>query len=170
MKTNSHRIIAVLACLCLSLLLLGNSALQDDDKKPVRFVGKCSLEDVLKHDQEYADATFIYIPNQEAVDVFKAVSKPVTIKLFYRTDCPDSVREVPPFIKTIQLAANDNITVEVIGVNKAKDKPADLIKGWDLRFVPTFIVVHDNKEIGRVIETAEDKIEVDLANFLKKIL
>jgi thiol-disulfide isomerase/thioredoxin len=143
---------------------------QEEEPKPEYYVGLFTPDEILQHDEQYADIAFTYIPDEEALAVFKAVAEPVTIKLFYRTNCPDSVREVPPFIKTIQLADNPNITVEAVGVNRAKDEPADLVAGWDIQRVPTFIVVHNGQEIGRVIETSRVKIEVDLAEFLGHVV
>jgi thiol-disulfide isomerase/thioredoxin len=141
----------------------------DDQEEQIRYIGQFKLEDLLEHDQRYADGAFIYIPNAEAVEVFRSIEKPVLIKLFYRTDCGDSVREVPRFIKTIQVADNPAISVDVIGVNVAKDEPADLLAGWNIERVPTFIVMFEGKEIGRVVETAQDLIETDLAAILKTI-
>lgn len=151
-----------------SVLTFQLALAQDDQNKPKRYIGKFELEQILEHDQQYADAAFVYIPDPDALDVFKSVKYPVTIMLFYRTDCPDSIREVPRFIKTIQLAANPMISTEAVGVNVAKDEPKELIAGWNLERVPTFIVVAEGKEIGRVVETAKDKIEIDLAAMLKQ--
>jgi len=159
---------AILMAFALAIVLVTLPALaQEDQEEPKYYVGSFTLDEILEHDEQYADRAFIYIPDPDALAIFKTVSEPVTIKLFYRTDCPDSVREVPPFIKTIQLADNPNITVESVGVNRAKDEPADLVEGWNIQRVPTFIVVHGGEEVGRVIETAKVKIEVDLAEFLE---
>lgn len=140
----------------------------DDQDKKERLLGRFTLAQILEHDKEYADAAFIYIPDSEALAVFQDVEEPLKIMLFLRTDCPDSVREVPRFAKTIELAANSNIEVEVVAVNRGKDEPADLVKGWSLELVPTFIVIREGKELGRVLERAEDKIEKDLAKIIKK--
>ena len=150
----------------LAALLLPATGAQD---KPPRYIGAFSEEQVLEHSERYADSTFIYIPDAEALEVFQAVTQPLTIKVFYRTDCIDSIRHVPPFIKTVRLADNDAIAVEYIGVSRAKDKPADLLAGWDIRRVPTFIVLREGEELGRVIETPRVKIEVDLAEILKPL-
>jgi thiol-disulfide isomerase/thioredoxin len=136
---------------------------------PKRYVGKFSEEEVLSHDERYADGAFSYIPDEEALAVFRSLSQPVLIRVFYRTDCGDSIQHVPAFIKTIQLADNPNIEVEYIGVNLEKDQPADLVSGWNIQLVPTFIVLKEGEEVGRVIETPKVKIEVDLAEILTAI-
>ena len=151
------------------VLISGVMMLQADDQdKKERLVGKFTLQQILDHDKEYADAAFIYIPDPEALAVFQDLKEPVKILLFLRTDCPDCVREVPRFAKIIELAANDNIQVEAVAVNRMKSQPADLVKGWNLELVPTFIVIKDGKEIGRVVEKAEDKLEKDIAKLLKQ--
>lgn len=158
--------IAILLFLVLCLPA-GPASAQGEETKPAFHVGQFTAQQVLEHDERYQDRAFIYIPDPDALAVFAGISQPVLIKLFYRTDCPDSVREVPPFIKTIQLADNSNISVEYIGVNREKDQPAELLAGWDIQRVPTFVVIRDGQEIGRVIETAKTKIEVDLAEILQ---
>lgn len=157
----------IIAFLVTILITAGAVFAREEQERPKMFVGEFTLDEVLEHDEQYADIAFIYVPDPEALAVFKAVSEPLTIKCFYRTDCVDSVREVPRFIKTIQLAENPNITVQMVGVNRGKDEPADLVAGWDLQRVPTFIVVVSDAEVGRVIETSKVSIDVDLAEILK---
>ena len=159
--------IAAPALIAALFIFLPLAAAQDEAEKPQRYVGVFTAEQVLEHSEQYADAAFIYIPDADALDVFSRVKEAITIKLFYRTDCIDSIHHVPPFIKTIQLADNPFITVEYIGVNRAKDEPADMVAGWDIQLVPTFVVLHGGEEIGRVIETPQVKIEVDLAQMLQ---
>lgn len=158
--------IVTLVVLTIGVFAAPRAAAQDEVK---RFIGRCDLQAILDYDERYADGAFIYIPDADAVAAFKAVNRPVTIKLFYRTDCSDSVREVPRFIKTVQVADNANISVDAIGVNREKDQPADLLAGWKIELVPTFIVLVDDVEIGRVVEVPEERIETDLAGILKKI-
>ncbi len=153
--------------LLLAMVLLISPTAAQEEEKQKRYVGSFTLDEVLDHHERYSDIAFIYIPDENALETFRSVTEPVTIKMFYRTDCSDSVRECPRFIKTIQLADNPKIEVEAIGVNVAKDQPADLVAGWDIRRVPTFVVVHNSEEVGRVIETAKVKIEIDLAEILR---
>jgi len=150
-----------------ALIVIPSAVAAGNQDKPKRYVGAFTADEVLEHSDEYADAVFMYIPDAEALAIFKAVAQPVTIKVFYRTDCIDSIHHVPPFIKTVQLAGNEKINVEYIGVNMGKDEPSDLLAGWNIQRVPTFIVLRGGEEVGRVIETPEIKIEVDLAKFLK---
>jgi thiol-disulfide isomerase/thioredoxin len=163
--------LSVLVIVLLLTAACGANVIQTESgENPPRYLGVYEMRETLDHDQRYADGAFIYIPDADAVEVFKAVTNPVIFKVFYRTDCGDSVREVPRFIKTLQLADNDNFKVEMVGVNVAKTQPAELLKGWGIKFVPTFVVLHDGQEVGRVIERAEENIEIDLSKILKKIL
>ena len=161
------RTMHLLALLAALLITIPFSIMCQEEQKPPRYVGVFTAEEVLEHSERYADAAFIYVPDADALAVFSRVKEPVTIKLFYRTDCIDSIHHVPPFIKTIQLAENPYITVVYIGVNTAKDTPADQLAGWNIQRVPTFIVIHGGEEVGRVIETPQVKIEVDLAQILQ---
>ena len=53
-------------------------------------------------------------------------------------------------------------TYEVIEIDYTKDK--DLVKGYDIKKIPTFIIFQDGKEVGRYIGYGGPK---DLIKFLK---
>lgn len=131
-----------------------------------RLMGLVTIEQVLEHDPEYRDRMIVYEPDADAVKTIAEYGKPLLIKLFYRNDCPDSIREVPRLLKTLQVADNENITLEIIGINYNKDEPADLLNGWDIEYVPTVIVLSEDKEIGRIVEDPIMTMEQDLASLL----
>lgn len=151
------------AILLLLLLILPLNSGADDSE---RLIGKATVEQVLEHDPEYRDRMIVYSPDPEAVAAIASCETETLIKLFYRNDCPDSVREVPRLLKTLKVAGNPLITLEIIGVNYGKDEPADLLKGWEIEYVPTVIVIQAGVEKGRIVEEALVSMETDLATIL----
>ncbi|MDX2023334.1 MAG: hypothetical protein SF187_24075 [Deltaproteobacteria bacterium] len=91
-----------------------------------------------------------------------------TVRVFLGTWCGDSRREVSRFWKALD-AAGDSVpfAAEYVAVGRDMQAPGELAAGADLHFVPTFVVVRDGDEIGRVIELPEFSIEQDLLSLLR---
>lgn len=103
------------------------------------------------------------------VEQLKAVSEETTILVFLGTWCPDSQRNVPPFMNLIEAAQNELIKVEYIGVNRRKRDPDNRVKDYEIRRVPTFVVMQQGQEIGRLVERPKTTVEEDiLAIFVDK--
>ncbi len=96
-------------------------------------------------DKEYKN----YKPNEEILEKLEIVKEGFKIRAYMGTWCPDSRREVPRFYKIIDKIDFKNL--EMIGVNHDK-KANGLEEGYDINFVPTFIVFKEDKEVGRIIE------------------
>ncbi len=76
------------------------------------------------------------------------------------TWCSDSRREVPRFYKIMDEVGFADF--DMITVNRAKQANG-LEKGYNLNYVPTFILFKNGKEIGRFVErVVNDSLENDL--------
>ena len=80
--------------------------------------------------------------------------------------CPDSQREVPRFLEILKIVdyPMDMLTILAVDRNKVIDG-IDVSK-YDLKFVPTFIIIKDGKELGRIIEEPKVSLESDLVEIL----
>ena len=67
----------------------------------------------------------------------------------------------------IQSAANDRITVQVIGLDRRKKDLDGLTEIYDIDFTPTFVVEHKGLEIGRIIETPSKDAASDVVAILR---
>lgn len=106
--------------------------------------------------------------NSDDVELVKLVDKPTRIMVFLGTWCPDSQRNVPPFMNLIESAANTNIEVEYIGVDLRKVDPDGLVNTYGVTRVPTFIVMRDGQEVGRLVERPTNTVEKDIIQILEK--
>lgn len=109
-----------------------------------------------------------YEPSSEALAFLKGIDQPLIIEVFYGSWCSDSIREVPRFIKIMDLVKNKNLQITFIGVDRSKKQPAEKTEGKNVEFVPTFIVLREGKEAGRIIESPKVSLEQDLVDMLKK--
>jgi thiol-disulfide isomerase/thioredoxin len=87
-----------------------------------------------------------------AVQALQANANNVHFVVFGGTWCEDTRNLLPVFYRLADKSglANDKITL--IGVDRAKTALNDFHKAFNITRVPTFIVMKDGKEIGRVVE------------------
>ena len=100
-----------------------------------------------------------------------ALSKTTTlthIVVIIGTWCPDCHRDIPRFMKVLAAANNANISVDYIGVDKHKVDPQGACEDYLFTRLPTYIVIQNNNEIGRITERPETTLEQDLAKILSQ--
>jgi len=66
----------------------------------------------------------------------------------------------------MEFADNKNIKITYINIDREKKEPADLLAGLNIQSVPTFIVLLNGKEIGRIVETPKVSVEQDISDIL----
>ena len=110
-----------------------------------------------------------YNPDTESMEYLKKVNQDLEIIVFLGSWCPDSKREVPRFLKVLQLAKNNHLKYKLFGLDKTKRDDEGLAETNNIERVPTFIVFQGENEIGRIIETPILSIEQDLVEILIQI-
>jgi thiol-disulfide isomerase/thioredoxin len=107
-----------------------------------------------------------YAPEKIVISSIKEALQGITIKGFLGTWCEDSQRETPNFYKVLELSNFDFENLTLVTVNKNKETPENLEKGYDIERVPTFIFYKKGKEIGRYVEYARTSLEEDILTIL----
>ncbi|MCJ7446856.1 MAG: thioredoxin family protein [Bacteroidales bacterium] len=121
------------------------------------------------HSEWYQKGYDEYQFNTEAVNKLTEISKDnLIIKIVMGTWCPDSRREVPRFMRILDLWKFQMENVTFIGVDNAKLSPAREYEKLDIQRVPTFIFYKNNIEAGRIIEVPVTSLEQDIINILNK--
>lgn len=90
----------------------------------------------------------------------------VDIVLVMATWCGDSRTEVPNFYKILNEINFDENKMIVMCVDRNKEALKSIISKLNIKKVPTFIFYIDGKEIGRIIETPENRLEKDLLKII----
>jgi thiol-disulfide isomerase/thioredoxin len=110
-----------------------------------------------------------YQINTDAVNNLLDIGKDnLTIKIVMGTWCPDSRREVPRFMKVIDIWQFPVSKITFIGVDDAKLSPVGEYGKLDIQRVPTFIIYKNNIEAGRIIENPATSLEQDMVNILTR--
>ena len=107
--------------------------------------------------------------NSDAVNQLLEISKDdISIKIVMGTWCPDSRREVPRFLRVLNIWQFPLTRVTIYGVDKEKKCPVGDFDQLKIERVPTFILYKNNIEVGRIIETPKTSLEQDMVNILTK--
>ncbi|BDY06811.1 thioredoxin family protein [Ferrimonas sp. YFM] len=138
-----------------------------EEKQEVILTGELAMADIIDAIPGYGDNFDSYAPQSNWVDALKAVDTPTEIVVIIGTWCPDCHRETPRFAKLLEQVGNDKLSVRYIGVDRQKSDPQNLAAAYEFKRIPTFMVIQDGKEIGRIVETPKHSLEQDLAEILK---
>lgn len=113
-----------------------------------------------------------YSPDSDALKIIKSYKGKVQIKIVMGFWCDDSKLYVPQMLKTLSDAKwdveNDEY-VKIFGVDENKQAGFEGFKALMITNVPTFIVLYDDREIGRIVEAPKSSVEKDLAAILNLI-
>ena len=110
-----------------------------------------------------------YQPVQEVIGKLALVNKDdLSIKIVKGTWCPDSRREVPRFMKIIDLWQFPAEKVIFVGVDNTKIAPVGGYDTLGIERVPTFIIFKNKVETGRIIENPVTSLEQDMLNILTR--
>jgi thiol-disulfide isomerase/thioredoxin len=112
-----------------------------------------------------------YIPEKSLVRKIKSIYKKNNIEVVtvFAEWCHDSKEQVPHFYKLMDKAGFSKEKTKIIAVDRTKNAQIVNISDLNILKVPTFIIYSENIEIGRIIETPEHTLELDLLNILKSI-
>jgi thiol-disulfide isomerase/thioredoxin len=103
-----------------------------------------------------------------AVEAFKANAANFSIVVFGGTWCHDTQNLLPVFYRLVDKSGYPDNKITLIAVDRAKTAPKDLQKLYSVTNVPTFIVMKNNKEVGRVVEYGkEGQIDKELGEIVR---
>ena len=93
-----------------------------------------------------------YTPEAGALKAFTENRTGIHILVFGGTWCDDTKTLLPKFFKLTDVTGFPQDHITVIGVDRAKKAQHHLAEAFQVFNVPTFIVLKNGKEIGRVVE------------------
>jgi thiol-disulfide isomerase/thioredoxin len=93
-----------------------------------------------------------YVPNPEGLALLKANKDSLRFVVFGGTWCDDTHYILPKFFVLLKAAGISEDRVTLIAVDHNKKSVGNLADAFALKNVPTFIVMKNGKELGRVVE------------------
>jgi thiol-disulfide isomerase/thioredoxin len=100
----------------------------------------------------YKQNTIGYTPQADAVTALKSNGNDLQIIAFGGTWCDDTRFILPKFFSILDAAGFAQEKLTLIGVDRSKKTIGHLAEALNVVNVPTFIVLRDGKELGRVVE------------------
>lgn len=108
-----------------------------------------------------------YFPESDYVNMLLDIPMDdVTIKIVMGTWCPDSRREVPRFMKILDMINFPSEKLTFVGVDMDKRSPVGKFEELNIERVPTMIFYKKNMEAGRIIEVPQSSLEQDMVKIL----
>jgi thiol-disulfide isomerase/thioredoxin len=93
-----------------------------------------------------------YTPNSLALEALKKYGPSIHIIAYIGTWCEDTRFILPKFYALVDAAAFPASQLTMIGVDRDKKTLHNLSEALNIINVPTFIVMKEGKELGRVVE------------------
>lgn len=131
-------------------------------------VGPISKEQIIQHDRIYEIYIERYQPDSTAVNYLSALTDTVELVVFIGSWCRESKKHIPPLMKTLELAKAKNLSVRYVAVNAQKNSPGKFLKKFNIKYIPTVVVLNTDNELGRIVEEPQMPIELELVEILRK--
>ena len=129
--------------------------------------GPTDREAILKLRPSWQDLVASYQPDPGAVAKLQGLGREVRIEVFFGTWCSDSMAHVSALFKILDLTDTPLLQPRYIAVPEDKTKRAPYFEGRpDIAKLPTFIIIVDGREAGRIVETPQKSMEADLVKIL----
>ncbi|RMG62784.1 MAG: thioredoxin [Calditrichaeota bacterium] len=115
-------------------------------------LGPTSYDNIVQHFPRWQVADRRAVPDSADVARLKAIRTDYEIYCFLGTWCSDSRAGVPPFVHALKQAANPHLRFHLIGVDRKKHDPQQLAARYQVKRVPTFVILKNGQEVGRMVE------------------
>lgn len=112
-----------------------------------------------------------YNADPEVVEMLESHGHDYTIVIVMGSWCGDSQDQVPRFFKIADTFGFPEENIRIICVDRKKHWPGneDEIALLNIELVPTFIFYRDGEELGRIIETPANTLEVDWLKIVENL-
>jgi thiol-disulfide isomerase/thioredoxin len=105
-----------------------------------------------------------------AVSAFQKNASKFQMVVFGGTWCDDTQNLLPVFYRLVDKSGYPDSSITLVGVDRAKTTLYNLHNVFHITDVPTFIVMKDGKEVGRVVEYGkEGQIDKELGEIVNTI-
>ncbi len=134
----------------------------------LELLGPLSKEEILENFPDWQVEIASYVPDQEVIEKLQSIPSEIKIEIFLGTWCSDTKRNVSAYFKIMDMVDNPLIMTSYIGIPREDDSRKPFIEGKNIIKVPTFIIIIDNQEKGRIIENPTKSVEEDVLDIVNK--
>ena len=117
----------------------------------------------------YSPSQGYYKPDTATLNAFEKAKGKYQFVVFGGTWCEDTQFILPKFFKLQEASGIPDEAITLFGVNRAKTSLGNIAQAFNIKNVPTIIVMKDGKEIDRVVEYGKTgKWDKELAAILNQ--
>lgn len=131
-------------------------------------VGQVTAKEITDHDRIFKIYVDRYVPGEESVTYLSTQKDSISLYIFFGNWCRESKKYIPGLMKTLQIVGSDLIEENYIGVDAQKKYPKSFLNKFDIKYIPTVVVLKGGSEIGRIEEEPQKSIEFDIAQIVKR--
>lgn len=132
--------------------------------------GVADMAYVVEHFPVFATRTELVSVPEETVSYLEELRRPIHLILFLGTWCHDAQVHVPHLFKALRRADNRRISMQVVGMDRRKEDRDGFCADYDIAYSPTLVVLHEGRELGRVVEVPVEDMATDLVSILRSTL
>jgi hypothetical protein len=129
--------------------------------------GQADMQWVLDNISVFRTRTDLISPDRDAASYLNDLRQPITIMVFMGSWSVDAQIHVPSLFATMQEVDNDRITLRIIGLNRYFEDRDGLATRFEITASPTFVIMHRNIELGRIIEAPSTNPAADIVTILR---
>jgi thiol-disulfide isomerase/thioredoxin len=154
------------------------SLLFESEKGPL-LLGAVTRSDILTQFPQWQTEYEAYVPDPDLIAILATCPQETDILCVLGTWCSDSQREVPRFWKLLDEAANDGLRLRMLATGRRADQEEEnrllgeigfapnLRQQYAVELVPTFIFASAGVEVGRIVESPTESLELDTVELLE---
>ena len=124
------------------------------------------VEAFLSENPHYRDIVESCQPDSGVLEGIREKFSGLSVEVFFGDWCPDCRTHMPTFLAAILELGVDDFMLEFIEMNRQMSDGLNKAAEHAVMAIPTFIIVRDGVEIGRIIERPKESIEKDIAEIL----
>ena len=109
-----------------------------------------------------------FAPNEETLQAIKQQADSIQFVVFMGTWCEDSRFVVPRLFFLLDAAGYSKDRLTLIACDRNKKTLGNLTEPFQIRNVPTIVVMKKGKELGRVVEYGSGLFDKDLGEIIRK--
>lgn len=162
-----NRITSPLFAIFILSLLFITCKVKENKKQPVvtGYISAGELKNEVRFPW-FTEGYNSYNPDSYIINELKKSDKNIYILVFAGDWCSDTYYLLPQFYKTTDLAGIANHQLYFLDRNKKSQD--GLENNYKIELVPTFIIIKNGEETGRIEETVDESIEKDLLKIISK--
>ena len=151
-------LLTILCCSSFAINSFGQAQYEilKDEKHPTEHILRGIINKYLIQNDDsyrwYTSSQTGYKPDSATLNAFESAKKNIQFVVFGGTWCEDTQFILPKFFKLQEQTGFPDEGITLFGVNREKTSLGNIAKAFNVTNVPTFIVMKDGKEVGRVVE------------------